>query len=304
MISIFAPAGIGEIGPGSDLAAEIVAAVAADDAGPLRSGDIVVVTSKIVSKAEARFRPATERDAAIDQESRGTVARRGPTRIVRTRHGLTLAAAGVDNSNVTSDSILLLPVDPDASAATLRADLERRTGAGLGVIISDTAGRAWRIGQTDQAIGAAGVRVVERYAGQHDAYGNELQVTAIAIADELAAAADLVKAKLTDRPVAVIRGLERHVVPPESPRAADAETRAALLVRDEASDLFRYGSREAVVAAVLEATGQGDRYEATLALPSADAIVESVVAGSGTTGGSTGAEAELLRRVLRAALGS
>ncbi len=300
MISIFAPSGIGEVGPGTDLSALIVTAVAADAAGPLRSGDIVVVTSKIVSKAEGRSAPAAQREDAIDAESLGTVARRGATRIVRTRHGLTLAAAGVDSSNVASDSILLLPFDPDASAARLRSELEAATGARLGVVISDTAGRAWRIGQTDQAIGASGVQVIERYTGQQDAYGNELQVTAIAIADELAAAADLAKTKLAGRPVAVVRGLERYVCSDTAPAGGQQpETSAALLVRDAASDMFRYGSREAVVAAVLEATGQGDRYEAVLGQASAESMVAAVLAGSGSTGG----EAELLRRILVAALG-
>ena len=338
MICIFAPAGIGEIAFGTDLVAEIVAAVAADPSGPLQDGDIVVLTSKVVSKAEGRYLPAHRRDAAIDDESRGTVARRGPTRILRTRHGLTLAAAGVDTSNVASDSILLLPVDPDASAERLRSGLEERTGTRLGVVISDTAGRPWRIGQTDQAIGASGVRVIERYEGRRDGYGNELQVTAIAIADELAGAADLVKAKLLGRPVAVVRGLGHHLVErgspspssPHSPSCADTpssadphsaaadapyaaasateassplpsgdDTRAAALVRDAASDMFRYGSREAVLAAVLAATGQSDRYEETLRIPSDDALVTAVVAGSGRTG----PEADLLTDVLRSGLG-
>lgn len=313
MIVLFAPTGIGEVQPGDDLAGAIVAAVAADPSGPLQDGDICVVTSKILSKAEGRQRPATEREAAIDAESLSTVARRGPTRIVRTRHGLTLAAAGVDNSNVTAGTILLLPVDPDASAAGLRRELEALTGVRLGVVVSDTAGRAWRIGQTDQAVGAAGVRVVERYAGRHDAYGNLLQVTAVAVADELASAADLVKTKLEGRPVAVVRGLAHLLEEDDGPvgggeaderdgtavpgPTTPAETRARSLVREPAEDMFRYGSREAVVAAVLAATGQSERYEELLESPSHAELVDRVVAGSGRTG----AEATLLRRVLEAA---
>ncbi|MBA3528727.1 MAG: coenzyme F420-0:L-glutamate ligase [Propionibacteriaceae bacterium] len=293
MISIFAPTGIGEVGPDTDLAGEICAAVEADPAGPLLSGDIVVVTSKIISKAESRYRPAGEREAAINEESVRTVARRGPTKIVSTRHGLTLAAAGVDNSNVAMGSILLLPVDPDGSAARLRRELQSRCGAVVGVIISDTAGRAWRMGQTDQAIGAAGVRVIESYEGRHDSYGNELQVTAIAIADELAAAADLAKSKLANRPVAVIRGLSQHL----SDDSSDTETGAAVLVREESQDLFRHGSREAVIAAVLTATGQGERYEEVVASDDAT-LVESVVAGSGRRE----AEGDLLRSILGSAL--
>lgn len=296
MISLFAPAGIGEVVGGDDLAGLIVAAVAADPEGPLRDDDIVVVTSKIVSKAEFRHRAASERDAVIAAETVRTVARRGATRIVRTRHGLTLAAAGVDNSNVTPEQVLLLPRDPDASATRLRSELQGRTGVRLGVLLSDTAGRAWRIGQTDQAIGAAGVRVVERYEGRRDGYGNELQVTAVALADELAAAADLVKSKLSGCPVAVVRGLAEAVVDEEAEHAT-AETRAAVLVREEATDLFRYGSREAVLAAVLSATGQSERYEELLALDPAETLVAAVVGGSGRTG----AEADLIRRVLLAA---
>jgi coenzyme F420-0:L-glutamate ligase/coenzyme F420-1:gamma-L-glutamate ligase len=324
VICIFAPAGIGEIAPGTDLVAAIVAAVTADPSGPLVDGDIVVLTSKVVSKAEGRSLPADQRDAAIDDESRGTVARRGATRIVRTRHGLTLAAAGVDTSNVAPESILLLPVDPDASADRLRSGLEEQTGTRLGVVISDTAGRAWRIGQTDQAIGASGVRVIERYEGRRDGYGNELQVTAIAIADELASAADLVKAKLSGRPVAVLRGLGHHLAERAGDLGADtrasdlgadtrasdlgadtrasdlgADTRASDLVRDAACDLFRYGSREAVVAAVLDATGQSDRYEETLRITPDEALVAAVVAGSGRTG----PEADLLADVLSSGLG-
>ncbi|HYP45159.1 MAG TPA: coenzyme F420-0:L-glutamate ligase [Propionibacteriaceae bacterium] len=299
MISIFAPAGLGEISPGADLPGLIVAAVASDPAGPLDDGDIVVVTSKIVSKAEGRYRPAAEREQAIEAESIRTVARRGPTRIVRTRHGLTLAAAGVDNSNVAPDQVLLLPLDPDASAARLRRGLTRLTGRRLGVVLSDTAGRAWRIGQTDQAIGASGVQVFEHYAGRIDGYGNELQVTQVALADELAAAADLVKSKLTARPVAVVRGLA-DVVLPDDPAALGGvgDRGAAMLVRDEATDLFRHGSREAVLAAVLSATGQADRYEELLALASEADRVEAAITGSGLDGG----EAALLRRVLAAAL--
>ena len=197
--------------PGSDVAALILAAVTADPAGPLRAGDIVVVTSKIISKATGLVAPAESRSELITAETVRTVARRGETRIVRTRSGLTVAAAGVDNSNVAPDQVIRLPADSDAAAGELRAALEHRTGLRLGVIVSDTAGRAWRIGQTDQAIGAAGVQVVRDYAGQVDAYGNELQVTMMAVGDELAAAADLAKTKLAGRPVAVIRGLAELV---------------------------------------------------------------------------------------------
>ena len=257
VITIFAPDGIGEVAAGSDLAAIILEAIAADPLGPLLDGDIVVVTSKIISKAEGRVEEASRRAELISSETRRTLARRGETRIVRTHNGLTLAAAGIDRSNLPAESILLLPHDPDASAAELR---ERLTANGLrlGVIISDTAGRAWRLGQTDHAIGASGVRPLEDYAGARDAYGNELQITAMAVADEVAAAADLVKRKLRGRPVAVVRGLD-HLV-------SEAGSSARQLLRDPREDLFGYGSQEAVLAAALAATGQHHRYEELVAL--------------------------------------
>lgn len=232
LVEIFAPDGIGEVVEGTDLVALVAAAVAADEHGPLRDGDVVVVTSKIISKAEGRSRPFEERLDVIDAETVRTVARRESMRIVRTPLGLTIAAAGVDNSNVDSSTILLLPVDPDASARALRVGLEAETGTQLGVVVSDTAGRAWRIGQTDHAIGAAGVRVIERYDGLSDPYGNALHVTAVAIADELAAAADLVKSKLGARPVAVIRGLAHHL------SEGHTDTSARDLVRGPSEDLF------------------------------------------------------------------
>jgi coenzyme F420-0:L-glutamate ligase/coenzyme F420-1:gamma-L-glutamate ligase len=261
VIEIFAPSTIGEVTAGTDLAALVVRAVAEDPSGPLRAGDVVVVTSKILSKAEALVRPAAERDAVIAEQTERTVARRGLTSIVRTRSGLTLAAAGVDNSNVAPGTVLVLPADPDASAAALHAELARRTGLALGVVVSDTAGRAWRMGQTDQAIGAAGLRVLERYTGRRDGYGNDLQVTARAVADEIASAADLAKAKLAGRPVAVLRGLSELVQPVGAP-----DGRAADLIRDRSQDMFARGAREAVLLAALTATGQADRYEELVAL--------------------------------------
>jgi coenzyme F420-0:L-glutamate ligase len=258
MISIFAPDGIGEVVADTDLAAAILKAAADDPCGPLHDGDIVVVTSKIISKAEGRVGPASQRTELITSESRRTVARRGETRIVRTHGGFTLAAAGVDASNVSAESILLLPRDPDASAAALRERLAAATGLRLGMIISDTAGRPWRMGQTDHAIGVSGVQALQDYVGTKDAYDNELQVTVMAVADELAAAADLVKGKLRGRPVAVVRGLGSLV--------GEAESSVRELLRDPAKDMFSFGSQEAVLAAVLVASGQQDRYEELVAL--------------------------------------
>jgi coenzyme F420-0:L-glutamate ligase/coenzyme F420-1:gamma-L-glutamate ligase len=285
VISIFAPAGIGEVDPQTDLTAVLVAAVAQDPAGPLADGDIVVVTSKIVSKAEGRTAPAAERDQVIIAESVRTVARRASTRIVRTRTGLVLAAAGVDNSNVAAGTVLRLPEDPDASAVRLREALQRRTGVRVGVVVSDTAGRAWREGQTDQAIGAAGVRPIEAYAGRTDAYGNQLAVTSVALVDELAAAADLVKGKLEGRPLAVIRGLG-HLV-------EDTAAGARALVRPARGDMFSYGSREAVLAAALAAAGRLEAYERLVALDGPDRVREVLAVV-----GADGSAATLLRAML------
>jgi coenzyme F420-0:L-glutamate ligase len=262
MISIFAPTGIGEVVAGTDLATAILAAADTDALGPLRDGDIVVVTSKIISKAEGSIAPASRRAELITSETRRTVARRGETRIVRTHGGLTMAAAGVDASNVSAESILLLPHDPDASAAALREQLVAATGLRLGVIISDTAGRPWRMGQTDHAIGLSGVQALQNYVGARDTYGNQLQVTVMAVADELAAAADLVKGKLRGRPVAVIRGLGLLV--------SEVDSSARELLREPGKDMFGFGSEEAVLAAALVATKQQDRYEGLVALERAE----------------------------------
>ena len=231
--------GIGEVAEGSDLAALLAGAI------DLRDGDIVVVTSKVVSKAEGRVRTGT-RDAALAGETDRTLARRGPTSIVRTHHGLVMAAGGIDASNTDVDTVVLLPVDPDTSARRLRAALARTTGRNVAVLVTDTAGRAWRTGQTDIAIGAAGLQVLHDYAGRLDPHGNELEVTVPAVADELAAAADLVKGKLDRRPAAVVRGLDALVLPP-----GDDGPGATVLVRPEAQDMFGLGAREAVRAALL-----------------------------------------------------
>ncbi len=292
MITVFAPAGVGEVLAGADLADLVLDAVAGEQHGPLQDGDVVVVTSKVLSKAAGLTRPAAERDTVIAEQTERTVARRGPTQIVRTPHGLTLAAAGVDASNVAAGTVLVLPGDPDADAAALLAALTRRTGLALAVVVSDTAGRAWRIGQTDQAIGAAGLLVLDRYEGRRDGYGNDLQVTAMAVADEVAGAADLVKAKLAGRPVAVVRGLAHLVIAPGGP---DSTARA--LVRDPAQDMFSHGAREAVLLAALAATGRADRYEEIVALEE-PARTAAVLAGL-----TLGPEAaDLLRALLAAAL--
>ena len=237
-LEVSAPDGLPEIGTGSDLAALIATSTVLTD------GDIVVVTSKVVSKAEGRVRSG-EREDALAEETVRVVARRGPTMIVRNRLGLTMAAAGIDASNVEAGSIVLLPLDPDASARALRARLHELTGATLGVVITDTAGRAWREGQTDIAVGAAGLRVAEDFAGRVDAYGNDLVVTLPAVADEIAGAADLVQGKLGGRPVGVVRGRADLVLP-----IHDDGPGAGSLIRPEGADLFGYGAREAVIRAL------------------------------------------------------
>jgi coenzyme F420-0:L-glutamate ligase/coenzyme F420-1:gamma-L-glutamate ligase len=221
--------GLPEIGPGDDLAALIAGA-----APGLRDGDILVVTSKIVSKAEGRVMTG-DREAAIDAEAVRVVARRGPTRIVTTRHGLVLAAAGVDSSNTAAGTVVLLPADPDGSAARLRRAIGELAGVTVGVIISDTLGRAWRMGQTDTAIGVAGVVPLRDHRGEADAFGNSLEVTMAAVADEIAAAADLVKGKISQLPVAIVRGLHELVTGDDGPGAA-------ALARPFDQDMFRIGT--------------------------------------------------------------
>ena len=241
-IEVWAPDGVPEVVAGDDLAGLVLAALG--DGADLVDGDVVSVTSKVVSKAEGRTREG-DRDAAVDEESVRLVARRGATRIVRHRLGLTMAAAGVDASNLPVGSIALLPLDPDASARSLRREIHARAGVNVGVVVTDTAGRAWREGQTDIAIGAAGLVVAEDFAGRTDPYGNPLAVTLPAVADEIAGAAELAQGKLSGRPVAVVRGRADLVLPPgEDGRGA------ASLVRPEGHDLFGWGAREAVVRAL------------------------------------------------------
>ena len=240
-VSAHAPDGAPEIAAGVDLVG-VLLSLLGDDA--LLDGDVVVVTSKVVSKAEGRVVPGPREEHLAGVTDR-VVARRGPTTIVRTHHGLVLAAGGIDSSNVVQGSSVLLPLDPDASARRLRAALQERTGACLGVIVTDTAGRAWREGQTDIAIGAAGLLVAEDFAGRHDAHGNELAVTAPAVADEIAGLAELAQGKLGARPFAVVRGRADLVLARD-----DDGPGARALVRAEGGDLFGFGAREAVLRAV------------------------------------------------------
>jgi coenzyme F420-0:L-glutamate ligase / coenzyme F420-1:gamma-L-glutamate ligase len=265
---VTAVTGIGEVTPGADLAALVA------ERTDLRDGDVVVVTSKVVSKAEGRV-VRVPKEAAVAAETDRVVARRGGTSIVRTRHGFVMAAAGVDASNTDPGTLVLLPEDPDGSARRLRSGLQELTGTTIAVVVTDTSGRAWRNGQTDVAVGAAGLLVLDDHAGRVDGYGNELAVTAPALADEVAAAADLAKGKLSGTPVAVLRGLGALVLD-----AADDGPGAAQLVRDESGDMFGLGAREAVVAAV-EGRGSVRGFGAPAPADVVVAALSSVLGGTG-----------------------
>ncbi len=247
-LSVWGVEGLPEIGAG-DALGELIAA----RAGELAAGDVVVVSQKVVSKAEGRVRklrsviPRAEarRLAAvlgkepalvelILEESAEVIRAERSVLIVETRHGFVCANAGIDSSNVPEDdSVLLLPEDPDASARRLRAEIETVAGAGpLGLVVSDSFGRAWRLGQAEVAIGCAGLAPLDDWRGRHDSAGRELEATLIAIADEAAGAADLVRDKASGVPAAVVRGLGEHVAVEDGPGAA-----ALHRPRDE--DLFR-----------------------------------------------------------------
>ncbi|MGL6235794.1 MAG: coenzyme F420-0:L-glutamate ligase [Segniliparus sp.] len=242
---IFPLLGLPEFQQGDDVAKAIAEATA------LRDGDVLVVTSKIISKAEGQIVPAPsdpeERDALrrelVLKEARRVLAQRNRTLITQNRLGIVAAASGVDGSNLRRDELALLPVDPDASAAQLRVRLRELAGVDVAVVVTDTMGRAWRMGQTDAAIGSAGLAVLHRYGGAFDAHGNELHVTEVAIADELAGAADLVKGKLGGVPVAVVRGF--------CPQ--DDGSTAQDLQRPLEEDLFNLGVDEAMRLGRLDA---------------------------------------------------
>jgi coenzyme F420-0:L-glutamate ligase / coenzyme F420-1:gamma-L-glutamate ligase len=246
-IAAVAVAGLPEVRAGDDLAALI----AAGDPAPA-AGDVVVIAHKVVSKAEGRVRRLADvepsrraRELAashgkdpravhvvLDETEELVRAERGVL-ICRTHHGFVCANAGVDASNAPEpDALVLLPADPDASARGLRAALRERTGAPVGVVIADSFGRAWRHGQGDVAIGCAGLAPLEDWRGRPDSVGRELRATWIAVADEAAGAADLVRAKDSREPVVLVRGLERHLTEEDGPGAA-----ALVRARDE--DLFR-----------------------------------------------------------------
>jgi coenzyme F420-0:L-glutamate ligase / coenzyme F420-1:gamma-L-glutamate ligase len=230
--------GIGEVSPGTDLSGLLAGALspARPGAHELRDGDVVVVTQKIVSKAEGRLVALDHADAdaklaLVLEESVRVLRRRGELVISETRHGFVCANAGVDLSNVADQTAALLPEDPDRSARRLRAGLARALGVRVGVIISDTFGRPWRRGVTDVAIGCAGVAAVLDLKGTPDAGGRELQATEICVADELASAAELVMGKDRGIPVVIVRGVPGDWLREGSVRGE--------IVRPPDEDLFR-----------------------------------------------------------------
>jgi coenzyme F420-0:L-glutamate ligase/coenzyme F420-1:gamma-L-glutamate ligase len=228
-----------EIGRGDDLAGLIAAAV--QRCGEqLLGNDVVVVTQKVVSKAEGAMAEVDPDDPLshkplVERESVRILRRRGELIISETRHGFVCANAGIDLSNVERGQAALLPEDPDRSARRIRDGLRGRLGVGVAVIVSDTFGRPWRRGVTDVAIGSAGMRPVLDLRGTHDAYGRELQVTEVAIVDEIAGAADLVMGKASGVPVAIVRGVDPAAFSPDPGRAGVLTD----VVRSPADDLFR-----------------------------------------------------------------
>ena len=236
-IELIAVDGVGEVAAGTDLADLILTHAAPQD------GDVVVITSKIVSKALGLASTRPRSDVVVEETDR-VVARRGDTAIVRTHHGLTLAAAGVDASNIAQGAVLPLPRDPDGVARDIRAAIRERSGVQVAIVVSDTAGRAWRVGQTDIAIGCAGLSPLDSFEGRDDTYGNPLIVTVPAVADQVAGAAELATGKLGQRPISIVRGLDRQFLLDEDGPGA------AALIRKELEDMFGLGAREAVLAAL------------------------------------------------------
>lgn len=284
-VTVLPVPGIGEVSENTDLGALICR-----HAPWLQDGDILVVTSKIVSKAEGRryplppealdaTRPPAERarhrdrarTSAIETETARVVARRGSTVIAQTRQGVVLASAGVDASNTDPASLLLLPVDPDASAARIVDAVRAGLGVETGVILSDTAGRPWRLGLTDFALGLANLAPLVDLRGQQDSHGTRLEMTTTAIADEIAAAADLVKGKTSAVPVAVLRGLSPLVGTPGSARD---------LNRAPGEDMFRMGSAEAFAQGLREAVGQRRSIRRFAERPVDAAVIRRAVASA------------------------
>lgn len=234
-LTMWGVTGIGEVRPGDQLGDVIVAACAEPPNGPLADGDVLVVTQKIVSKAEGRLVEVDPEDPRshkrlVEEEAVRVVRRRGDLIITETRHGFICANSGIDLSNVERGQAALLPLDSDRSARRIRDIVRARCGVEVGVIVSDTFGRPWRRGLTDVAIGVAGVAGVVDLRGTPDALGREMQVTEVAVADELASAAEMVMGKSSGIPVAVVRGVDPAWL---------RESAISELVRPASEDLFR-----------------------------------------------------------------
>ena len=232
MIELIPVTGIGEIAPG-DVLAGVIAAAAGDQ---LRDGDVLVVTQKIVSKAEGRMVAVDPNDplshkAVVEEESVRILRRRGDLIMSETKHGFICANAGVDLSNVERGYCALLPVDSDRSARRIRDGLKAKAGVTVGVVVSDTFGRTWRRGLTDVAIGTAGIAAIVDLRGATDTYGRTLQVTEVCVADEIAGAAELVMGKATGVPVAIVRGVDPSWLRESSVRDE--------IIRHPSEDLFR-----------------------------------------------------------------
>lgn len=226
-LSIVPVPGLPEIAAGADLAQLLLEALGDDG---LEEHDIVVFTQKVVSKAEGRVVPKEQRSAAVLEESRRVLRRTGGGMVIsETRHGFVCANAGVDSSNIDLDHVVLLPLDPDASARRIRARLQHLSGVDVGVVISDTFGRAWRLGQTDVAIGLAGFEAFIDYRNTRDTQGRQLVATRIAAADQIAGAAELVMGKADNICAALVRGADVRF----------GRGAASDLVRPPGEDLFR-----------------------------------------------------------------
>ena len=212
-LTLVALEGIGEVQEGDFIIQHLMIGLAASSVD-LADGDVVIVTSKIVSKAEGRVVPCDGSDdakqALIESQSRRIIRRRGTLRITETHHGFICANAGIDLSNTDSGTAVLLPLDPDKSARRLRSDIARELGREVAVVITDTFGRTWRHGVTDIALGCAGIIPVRDLRGTTDAYGRVLEATEVAVVDEIAGAADLVLGKATHSPIAIMRGLRQE----------------------------------------------------------------------------------------------
>ncbi len=260
--SVYAVTGLPEFHHGDDLVGHLPT---------LEDRDIVVVTSKVISKIEGRLISVGDgederqraREDAITGQTVAVVAQRGPTRIVRNRLGLTMAAAGIDASNVPNGVIALLPEDPDASARRLRAAIRERLGRDVAVVITDTVGRPWREGLVDIAIGVAGISPLRDLRGTFDTHGHPLAVTALAQADEIASASELVRGKVGSVPIAIVRGVPWQ----------DGEVAASSLIRGGETDMFSLGTRDVVPAT---ASGVGDGTAAPLLVEAALAAVPEV----------------------------